>query len=99
MWLLCAGIDGVGSASNVPLRAINNAGIRRPLMKNDQPNGNYLKSDQRLPLLPLRTHYYPRSPLPPRQQQHKQQPGFVRNSNGRHPPRSAPVSIHNHLGG
>lgn len=103
MWLLCAGIDGVESAGNVPLeRAINIAGIRRPLMKNDQPNTIYLKSDQRSPSLPLRTHYYPRPPLPPhrRQQQHKQQQqlGFIRNSNGRHPPRPAPVSINNHLG-
>ncbi|KZS19089.1 Uncharacterized protein APZ42_014610 [Daphnia magna] len=102
MWLLCAGIDGVESAGNVPLeRAINIAGIRRPLMKNDQPNTIYLKSDQRSPSLPLRTHYYPRPPLPPhrRQQQHKQQQqlGFIRNSNGRHPPRPAPVSINNHL--
>ncbi|XP_059352536.1 uncharacterized protein LOC130700231 [Daphnia carinata] len=102
MWLLCAGIDGVESAGNVPLeRAINIAGIRRPLMKNDQPNRIYLRSDQRSPSLPLRTHYYRRPPLPPhrRQQQHKQQqqPGFIRNSNGRHPPRPAPVSINNHL--
>ncbi len=102
-----SGMDGVQTGHLLllpqPLRAIKNGGIGRPLMRNDQPNGIYLKSDQRRPLATLRNRYYP---LPHRrlqqsqqQQQLKQQGFIIRNSNGRHPPRPAPVSNNNHLGG
>jgi hypothetical protein len=101
-----SGMDGVQTGHLLllpqPLGAIKNGGIGRPLMRNDQPNGIYLKSDQRRPLATLRNRYYP---LPHRrlqqqqQQQLKQQGFIIRNSNGRHPPRPAPVSNNNHLGG
>ena len=106
--LMFVGMDRVQTGNVLlpqALRAIKkDGGIRRPLMRNDQPNGIYLMSDQRQPpLVTLRTHYPPHQRLQLQQQQQlnkQQQQGFIiRNSIGRHPHRPAPVSINNHLGG
>nr|CAH0113291.1 unnamed protein product [Daphnia galeata] len=61
--LMFTGMDGVQTGNVLlpqALRAIKkDGGIRRPLMRNDQPNGIYLMSDQRQPpLVTLRTHIH-----------------------------------------